>query len=34
MQPSILSDLIGIISCKTIDGSQYISKELTLQCYT
>ncbi|EAR95786.2 transmembrane protein, putative (macronuclear) [Tetrahymena thermophila SB210] len=34
LQPNIVSSLISVVSCKTIDGISYIKSDSNYQCYT
>lgn len=34
MQPSVISNLVSVISCKTIDKVSYIHSDSTFECYT
>ncbi|KAL4465240.1 hypothetical protein ABPG74_001954 [Tetrahymena malaccensis] len=34
LQPNIISELVQIISCRDIGGTQYLIADITLKCYT
>ncbi|KAL4465241.1 hypothetical protein ABPG74_001955 [Tetrahymena malaccensis] len=34
LQPNIISELVQIISCRNIGGTQYLMADITLKCYT
>ncbi|EAR95682.3 transmembrane protein, putative (macronuclear) [Tetrahymena thermophila SB210] len=33
-QPNMVSDLLGVMSCRDIDGKLYISSDISYECYT
>ncbi|KAL4453680.1 hypothetical protein ABPG74_009576 [Tetrahymena malaccensis] len=33
-QPNMVSDLLGVMSCREIDGKLYISSDISFECYT